>query len=139
VSEDTEILNKKPLLKVLFELAMKRLETAILLAALAIWSNYDAHKEGQAGRDANSGTNWVGHSMHDAHEEIWSHHDAFLAYSNSIEQRMKVLEIKADEKPWMEAPNGDHMPMFGTNFFQNLTNHFLIECSGSVITNMQSK
>jgi hypothetical protein len=90
---NTEILNKKPILKVLFELAMKRLEIAALGAFLVLYGSHNAHNEAQqAEKEALSGTNWVGKVTSDAHNEIWSNHDAFVAFTNETENRISALE-----------------------------------------------
>lgn len=67
--------------------------SALFGGGIVMHGHSNAHNEArQAEKETLSGTNWLGKVTSDAHNEIWSNHDAFVAFTNDIERRMKLLE-----------------------------------------------
>ncbi len=70
-----------------------------LTSSLLGVNHFDSHNAAQAAQaEAESGTNWIGHAMQDAHNEIYSNRDAFLAYSNAMESKLASIAKQSSRK-----------------------------------------
>lgn len=89
---------KHPVVKAVVDYALKRLELFVVLtlagSGITFYEHRDAKNQAQSVKQDTSylGTNWVGHDLMDAHNEIYSNHDAMLSMSNKLQQQINQLK-----------------------------------------------